>query len=187
MNITLPPYPATDTATGVVELATTAEITAGTATNRAVTPAGLAGKLTLRRVAAQADRVSTAALTNLTDLTADVEAGGVYQFEGVLFVNCGAGGYNATMGGTCTASAFIAHFSAQRDDVDSWTWSERTTVLGTGAEGGSTAGTAVRILFCGTLTVSAAGTLTVKFGQSVSNAATSSVLAGSYLKLSRIS
>lgn len=74
---------ATDTAIGMVELATTAEATTGTDTTRAVTPAGL--KAVADTKAASSHAHTPANITNFTEVTQDVVgamivgAGGTYD------------------------------------------------------------------------------------------------------------
>lgn len=167
---------ASDTATGVVELATDAESRTGTSTALAVTPANLTARRRASRVSAQFDKTNTS-LANITGLTADVAAAGTYGFRAVLIVNADAtGGYKFAIAGTATATAIIARVTAQRDDTSSFTISARLTSLGSST--GIASGTALLVIIEGSIEVNAAGTLVPQFAQNAANG-TSSILVGS--------
>jgi hypothetical protein len=77
----------------------------------------------------------------------------------------GSGGYRASIGGTCTATAIIFHGKYIKLGDTQYTNFARATALGglVTAVGGS--GTDTEIIIEGTITVNAAGTLTVQLAQ----------------------
>jgi len=126
------------------------------------------------RVSTQYDNTTTT-LGNVTGLTANVAASGTYRFEAKLYTTSDvAGGIKVAIGGTATATAI--RYEGLTTDAGLTTQS-RATALGT-AVGAVTAVTAAYVVITGTITVNAAGTLTV---QAAANAATgtTSVLTGS--------
>jgi len=128
------------------------------------------------RVSTQFDKTSDVALANVTGLTANVAAGKIYRFEAKLYTTSNvAGGVKVAIGGTATATAII--YEGLTTDAGLTTQS-RSAALGT-AVGAVTAVTAGYVVITGTITVNAAGTLTVQFAQNASNGTASSVLVGS--------
>lgn len=128
------------------------------------------------RVATQFDATSTTTLANVTGLTANVAAGKTYRFEAKLYTTSNvAGGVKVAIAGTATATAIV--YEGLTIDAGLITQS-RGTALGA-AVGAVTAVTAGYITISGTITVNAAGTLTVQFAQNASNGTASSVLVGS--------
>ncbi|MFN0108513.1 MAG: hypothetical protein ACKVZH_06630, partial [Blastocatellia bacterium] len=157
--------------------------------NDSVTPDKLtlsaAGKLTTHwlnwngeaRVTTQFDKTSDTTLANITGLTINVVAGRTYSFKAVLYTTSNvAGGVKAAIAGTATATAI--RYEAVVIDNSVIAAQTRATALGT-AVGGVTTVTAAMVIITGTITVNAAGTLTVQFAQNASNASASSVLTGS--------
>jgi hypothetical protein len=145
-----------------------------TAFNVALTKRGLA------RVATQFDKTSDDALANVTGLSINVAAAGVYQFEAVLFTTSNtSGGVKAAIAGTATATAVI--YQGMTIDGTAIAANSRATSLGS-AVGAVTNVAAATIIIRGLITVSGAGTLTVQFAQNASNGSASSVLVGSYLQ-----
>lgn len=123
------------------------------------------------RVSTQYDNTTTT-LGNVTGLTANVAAGKIYRFEAKLYTTSDvAGGIKVAIGGTATATAI--RYEGLTTDAGLTTQS-RSAALGTAVG----AVTAAYVTITGTITVNAAGTLTV---QAAANAATgtTSVLTGS--------
>jgi len=149
-----------------------------------------AGAVTYLIPSVQDSRVSSqfnktdATLANVTGLTANVIAAKVYRFKAQLFVDADAvGGYQVAIAGTATATAIIYQTRAINNATGLFTITDRKTALA-GASS-STTGTALLIEIEGTITVNAAGTLTVQFAQSTANG-TSSVLVGSTFAVTQI-
>jgi hypothetical protein len=131
----------------------------------------------IKRASAQFNKTTDTALANITGLSVNVEAGRTYSFEALLFVDADAtGGSKYAIAGTATATAIIYEVALIDNATNAFTITSRQTALGGAAgQAGTTAGLC-RI--SGTITVNAAGTLTVQFAQNASNG-TSSVLVGS--------
>lgn len=133
------------------------------------------------RVSTQYDNATTT-LGNVTGLTANVAASGTYRFEAKLYTTSDvAGGIKVAIAGTATATAII--YEGLTTNAGTTTQS-RATALAT-AVGAVTAVTAAYVTITGTITVNAAGTLTV---QAAANAATgtTSVLVGSTFVLTEM-
>lgn len=128
---------------------------------------------------------SSTVLANVTDLSKNVEAGGVYNFKAVLPVTVNATpGAKVAIGGTCTVSnlnASAVYYTGSAVAVASTT----STTLGTAMSVPVAAYTLIVIE--GTCTVSANGTLTIMFAQEVSNATASVVLANASFTVTRVS
>ncbi len=128
------------------------------------------------RVASQFDKTNVT-LADIIGLSIDVLAGRTYHFRAVLFVDADVtGGHKYAIGGTCTATAIIAEILSIRNSTMLPTITTRVTALGSSA--GEASGTAYLTIVEGTITVNAAGTLTIQFAQNAANG-TSSVLVGS--------
>jgi hypothetical protein len=136
-----------------------------------------------KRVSAQFDKTDTT-LANVTGLSVNVAASGVYAFEAELFVDATAGGGSKyAIGGTATATAIVYQISLLDNSTDAYTINARQTALaGSSGQAGTTAGIAA---IKGTITVNAAGTLTVQFAQNAASG-TSSVLVGSTFRVQRL-
>lgn len=135
------------------------------------------------RVSTQFDKTNNT-LANITGLTVDVRAGKTYSFEVVLYTTSNiAAGIQAAIAGTATATAII--YEALVYNAALIAAQTRAAALAT-AVGGVTAVTVALIVIKGTITVNAAGTLTVQFAQNATNAAASSVLVGSTFKVDQI-
>jgi hypothetical protein len=129
-----------------------------------------------KRVSTQFDKTSDTTLANITGLSVNVAAGRTYTFRAVLYTTSNvAGGVKVAIGGTATATTIV--YEARTIDAGLITQS-RATALGS-AVGAVTAVTAAQIIIEGTITVNAAGTLTIQFAQNASNGSASSVLVGS--------
>lgn len=132
-------------------------------------------------VGTQFDKTSDTTLANVTNLSRDVEAGKKYKFRAVLFTSSNvASGVKAAIAGTATATAIV--YEALVWNAAALAAQTRATALAT-AVGGVTAVTAALVIIEGTITVNAAGTLTVQFAQNASGGTASSVLVGSTLEV----
>ncbi len=135
------------------------------------------------RVTAAFSRTSSTVLTNVTGLTATVAAGRFYKFEAYLYTTSNvAGGVKAAIAGTATATNVVIQGTTINNTATS---SSRAAALGA-AVGPLTAVTVATIHITGTIQVNAAGTLTVQFGQNVSNAAASTVIIGSTFVVTQV-
>lgn len=133
----------------------------------------------LKRVATQFDKTSSTALANITGLSVNVEAGRTYSFEAVLYTASNSGGgVQFAIAGTATATLIIYEAIVDSGGALNTIGTSRATALGTKV-GDVTAVTVARCRITGTITVNAAGTLTVQFAQNASNGSASSVLVGS--------
>lgn len=132
------------------------------------------------RVSTQFDKTSSTTLGDVTGLSINVEAGRTYIFEAFLMTTSTTnGGVKAAISGTATATSI--RYTGQTVSGSSVS-NSRATSLGT-AVGAVTSTTNPDITIIGTITVNAAGTLTVQFAQNASHTDTSSVLTGSYFKI----
>jgi len=124
------------------------------------------------RVSTQFDKTNDT-FSNITGLTANVEAGKTYRFEIIVFGNIGASGAGLkyAIGGTCTITNMYAGENTSSVPISTF----GTTVA---SNGGSTTGLVFKRIN-GTITVNAAGTLTLQFAQDITNATPSSVMVGS--------
>lgn len=124
-------------------------------------------------VSTQFDKTN-ATLANVTGLTTNVTAGKTYAFEAELFIDADVtGGGKYAIAGTATATAIKYEIETICDATNLLVITSRQTALaGSAGQAGCTAGL-TRI--SGTITVNAAGTLTVQFAQNTANG-TSSVL-----------
>ena len=122
---------------------------------------------------AQFDKTDTT-LANVTGLTATLTAAKTYSFEAVLFVDADVtGGSKYAIAGTATATAIKYHVDTVCDATNLLVITSRQTALaGSVGQAGCTAGLTK---ISGTITVNAAGTLTVQFAQNTASG-TSSVL-----------
>jgi hypothetical protein len=162
-------------------------------TLKAGTPAGNAGDTIaagflqtagFTRVSVQFDKTTDTALANVTGLSVNVIAAGVYAFRAALFVTGDAvGGQKYAMAGTCTATAIIYEVITVSNSANTIVISSKQVALGgsVGQAGSTDDFTTIE----GLITVNAAGTLTVQFAQNASNG-TSSVLVGSFMLVNRV-
>lgn len=129
------------------------------------------------RAAAQFDVTSNVTLANVPGLTVNVTATKTYSFNATIYTTSNiAGGVQAAIGGTATATAII--YEGETTAAAAVGAQTRATALGT-TVGGITTVTVARIDIVGTITVNAGGTLTVQFAQNASSGSASSVLVGS--------
>jgi len=135
-------------------------------------------------VTTQFDKAANTTLGDVTGLSTSVQASRTYHFRAVLFVDADAtGGYKVAIGGTATATAIVYNIKALNNGSSAYTITSRQTALAGSA--GAATGTSLFIEIEGTITVNAAGTLTVQFAQNASNG-TSSVLVGSTFDVNNI-
>jgi hypothetical protein len=128
---------------------------------------------------------SNTVFANVTELSKNVEAGGVYSFRAVLPVTVNATpGSKVAIGGTSTwtsINATAVYYTASAVAVSSSTTATPGTTIG-GAAAAHTL-----IVIEGTVVVANPGTLTVMFAQQVSNATASVVLANASFTVTRVS
>lgn len=140
---------------------------------------------TSSRVSTQFDKTSSTALAAITGLTATLVAGATYSFEVYLYVSLSIGGGGKfDMSGTATATAVIYELQVFNNTGLAYILAGQQTALAS-SDGVTTSCTGFAVIK-GTITVNAAGTLTPRFAQNVSNAGTCSVLVGSFMKCDRI-
>lgn len=141
------------------------------------------GGTQLSRVSTQFDKTSDTTLANVTDLTANVLASGVYAFRAYLSTTAGAsGGMKVAISGTATATSISVN--ATNKNGTTINANSKATALDS-AVGAATAVT-TDIIIEGTIVVNAAGTLTVQMAQNASNGTASSVLVNSNFSVTRI-
>jgi hypothetical protein len=127
------------------------------------------------RVSTQYDNTTTT-LGDITGLTATLVAGKIYRFEAILYTTSNvAGGVKFAIAGTATATNVIYEDIVIDNNVNAA--QTRATAMAT-TVGGVTAVTNAYSKITGTITVNAAGTITVQAAQNA-NVGTTSVLVGS--------
>lgn len=128
------------------------------------------------RVSTQFDKTSSTTLGDVTGLTATVAAGRTYSFQAVLYCTCAAaGGAKVAVAGTATATAI--RYRAKTFTGATINTHDQATALGSAVGASTTAVTVIEM--DGTITVNAAGTLTIQFAENAASG-TSSVLVGSF-------
>lgn len=157
----------------------------GSATASVLTDKGVGGTLTAR-CTAQIDATSGTTgttLTNVTGMSVNVLAAGVYTIEAYISgVGTANSGMKLAIGGTATATTIS--YNGKNYDGTTLNANSTTTTLGN-AVGGATAAFTDGVIL-GTIVVANAGTLTVQFAQNASHADTTSVYVNSYMKVTRI-
>jgi hypothetical protein len=134
-----------------------------------------------KRVTSDFSKTSDTTLANVTGLTVDVAAGRTYSFETELSFTCAAaGGVKAAIAGTATATNIIYDGWIVDSGANGIKGNAQATALGGTVASAATTGTAGHILIRGTITVNAAGTLTVQFAQNTTNGTASVAKRGSY-------
>ena len=134
-----------------------------------------------KRVSSDFSKTSSATLSDVTGLSVDVQAGRTYSFEAFISYTCAAaGGVRAAIGGTATATNIIYDGWIIDSAANGIKGNAQATALAGVVANAATTGTAGHIIIRGTITVNAAGTLTVQFAQSVSNGTASVAKRGSY-------
>lgn len=133
-----------------------------------------------KRVTSDFSVTSSTALTDITGLSVNVAAGRTYTFEARLMVtDAAAGGVQAAINGTCTATAI---------QYTGWTIADNAikgktnaTALNTAVGSTTTTETSgIVVEIVGTITVNAAGTLLVRMAQNTSNGTATIAKRGSY-------
>lgn len=134
-------------------------------------------------VTSQFDKTSDANLANIPGLSVNLIGGETYYFEARLFVTAGVTGQSKyAVSGNCTATSIV--YDCVKVVTASANLIGRATALDT-VEAITTTGS-IQIQLFGTIITNAGGTLTIQFAQNASSANTSSVLVGSYLKVSKL-
>jgi len=134
----------------------------------------------MKRVSSDFAKTSDTTLANITGLSINAAASRTYLFEAILYTTSNvAGGVKFAIAGTATATS-IVYQAVLWDGVGTATavGTSRAAALAT-TVGDVTAVTTAYVRITGTITVNAAGTLTVQFAQNASNGAASTVLRGS--------
>jgi len=127
-------------------------------------------------VSTQFDKTNNT-LANIPGLSITVGAGETWVFRADLYVNSSAiGGSKYGVGGTATSTSFKARVTILTDGVSTSTNTSPGVFSATEAQG---FGADTNVTITGTITVNAAGTLTIQFAQFVADAGASSVLIGS--------
>jgi hypothetical protein len=122
------------------------------------------------------------ALANVTGLTVSLAAGRTYSFEAYLPFTCAAaGGVKAAISGTATATNIVYSGYIIDSGANGIKGNTQATALATAVANAATTGTTGVIRISGTITVNAAGTLTVQFAQNVNNGTQSVVKRGATL------
>lgn len=135
------------------------------------------------RVSSDYSVTSNTTLANVTGLTANVAASGTYRFEARLYTtSANTGGVKFAIGGTATATDIIYEGVTTDAGVITQT---RAGALAT-TVGAVTNATTAYTVITGTITVNAAGTLTVQFAQNASDAGASVVKRGSTFVLTEM-
>jgi hypothetical protein len=130
-----------------------------------------------KRVAADFDTGNSTTLANITGLSVTLAAGRTYSFVAELYTTSDvAAGVKFAIGGTATATAIV--YEAIVHNAGVLVAQTRATALATEV-GAVTAVTVAKCTITGTITVNAAGTLTVQMAQNVGNATGSMALRGS--------
>lgn len=125
-----------------------------------------------KRVAADIGYTSTT-LANVTGLTVDVAAGETRHFVARLYLNAtGTGGYKASIGGTATATAITFRGSVIAETATAFSATGKATALASPILAVASAVEDAYLEIEGTITVNAAGTLTVQFAQNTTNGTT---------------
>lgn len=142
-----------------------------------VTPRGYVVSPGNTRVAADFSKTTDTTLANITGLSVNVAAGKTYHFEVALYYAADAvGGHKYAIAGTATATDIRYHIQSVADATNlNVITSTQTALAGSAGQAGSTAGMTV---ISGTITVNAAGTLTVQFAENASSG-TSTIKRGS--------
>lgn len=138
-----------------------------------VTPRGYVVSPGNARVTADFTKTTDTALATVTGLSVNVGAGKTYHFEACLFYTADAtGGTKFSIDGTATATDIRYQIAINTDGGTAFAAnpSTQTALNGSSGQAGATTG---KVVISGTITVNAAGTLTVKFAQNASNGSSS--------------
>jgi hypothetical protein len=130
-------------------------------------------------------RASTVTLAADPELTFAAVPVGTYVLEGMLSAGFGPGNLNLALAGTATATLTYAALGGKNTsgtaDLPAWAWN---TAVARQAAG--TSDLAARITVSGTLKVTVAGTVRLDWSQQSSNATATVLVAGSWLRLSKV-
>ena len=133
------------------------------------------------RVTSDFSVTSSVALVNVTGLSVTVAAGRTYFFESELYVtDAAAGGVKAAIAGTATATA-IQYTGYTIADNAIKGKANSTALAGTVGSTTTTELLGIVVRITGTITVLAAGTLTVQMAQNTSSATATVAKQGSFL------
>lgn len=124
---------------------------------------------------------TTTTLGNVTGLTATVAAAGVYRFEAKLYTTSNvAGGVKAAIAGTATATNIVYDALVYQGGVSTGTGTARGAAMAA-AVGDVTAVTTAFVKIEGTITVNAAGTLTVQLAANAATGTTSALIGSTFV------
>jgi hypothetical protein len=136
------------------------------------------------RVTSDFSVTSNSTLGNVTGLTATLIAGATYAFEAYLFCSTPGDTLKAAIAGTATATNVV--YQAYVVDGPGIAACTQATALGTTVVGTTTGTSTPLVVIAGTITVNAAGTLTVQFAQNISSGTAAVVKRGSWFKVWQI-
>lgn len=133
----------------------------------------------------QLDKTSSTSQSAVVGMEVTVEAGATYQLEAVYHTTSNvAGGIRTSFSVTsATVTAFLSNAITHEGTTIAANTRQATY---NGITGGATAVSAATVIIRGCVTFSVAGTFKATMSQNVSDANTSSVLVGSYLKLTKV-
>lgn len=133
------------------------------------------------RVTSDFSVTSSTTLANITGLSVNVQAGRTYTFEAnLLFTDAAAGGIKAAIGGTATATDIRYNGWIVDSGANGIKGNTQAAALATTVASSTTTGTDGIVVIKGTITVNAAGTLTVQMAQNTSSGTATVAKRGSY-------
>lgn len=146
--------------------------------------APLGGYIQPSATSATFTKTSSAALATVTGLSANLAAGKTYTYEMVLYLTAGAtGGVQVDLaGGTATATSLISE--GQLNAGNTATNNTRSSTLAT-VMCSAAGATVYTCLINGSIVTNAAGTFAPRFAQNTSNGTPSTVVIGSYMKVTQ--
>ena len=134
-------------------------------------------------------KTSTTTMAAITELTATLVTGGVYEFDGFLNCSCGAtGGVSVSMIGTVTPASIAYSVEISESSAALSYTAGAYTALTNGTTNATKANgyTAFYALFRGVIRVTTGGTFAPAFAQHTSNGTASNVLVNGFFRLRRI-
>lgn len=153
----------------------------GIGTTNEVTVAGWIQWVGQKRVTGDFSKTTDVTLADVTGLSVSLQAGRTYSFTAeILFTCAAAGGVQAAIAGTATATNIIYNGYIVDSGANGIKGNTQATALATAVASATTTGTTGIIRIMGTITVNAAGTLTVQFAQNTSNGTASVAKRGSF-------
>jgi hypothetical protein len=139
------------------------------------------GVANLHYVTANFDKTNDTTLANITGLTHDLVAGGVYRLRAIIYSTTGAsGGAKVALSGTHTVTSMYSQITFE---LQNGVQREESTTLDN-AYGQTGTGYVIRIE--ASIIVNVGGTLTIQFAQNASNGTVSRVLPGSWMQVDRM-